>query len=247
MADQESKVSGRFVRALMLMGAMALFSVGLAFVLGASGIQALVGRQEARASRSSDETRVSLKPSESTVRRGEQLTLTIELEDVSSLYGLYYVIYFDPQILEVVDADLGTLGIQIYQDRIFEGRNVCWRVNDANNVTGVITYGAMLCAPSPPFYGSGDSGEIRFYAKNVGVSAVRFDRAVSVLSDANARPITTAWQSAQVTVILGAETPSPTGTVVPSPTSTGAPGPTHTPTPVMSPELRYLLPLIRRG
>lgn len=246
MADQESRTSGRFVRALMLMGAVALLSVGLAFVLGAGDIQALVGRQDAHASPSSDETQVALKPRDPTVRVGEHLTLTIELEDVSNLYALYYVIYFDPQILEVMDVDPSTSGIQIHQERIFEGRTVCWRVNDANNVTGVITYGAMLCAPSPPFSGSGDSGQIKLRAKDVGVSAVRFDHAVSALSDANARPITTTWENARVTVILGDETrtPSPTGTAVPSPTSTGTP----IPTPITSPELRYLLlPLIRRG
>ena len=242
MVDKESKSSDKLVRALTLVVAIALLSLGLACLLGAGDIKALAGRREPPALRSSDETQVALKPRESTVRTGRELTLTIELEDVANLYALYYVIYFDPQILEVVDVDTSTPGIQIGQDRIFEGRNVCWRVNEANNVTGVITYGAMLCAPSLPFNGSGDSGKIRFYAKGVGLSSVRFDRRTSALSDANARPITTTWEDAQVTVIVGDETQTP------SPTATSTPGPSHTLTPIASPTLRDLfLPLIRRG
>ncbi len=164
---------------------------------------------------------VKIVPATSTIQVGETVVVSVTVENVSNLFGAEFHLSFDASILEVVDADAGTGGIQISMGDFLAPDFVAQ--NLADNATGTIDFAISQMAPHAAVSGSGTLATITFKGKAAGTASVSFTSVL--LADAGGGQIPSSSQNATVTVTSGATaTPSPT---TPAPTT---PAPTASPT-----------------
>ncbi len=176
---------------------------------------------------------VQVVPLNSTVAVGQTVDISVNIENVSQLYGVGMVVLFDANVLEVVDADPGKEGVQVAAGGFFNPG-----IEQLNTVTGgKIEYDYAILRPSSPVDGSGTLIKITFRGKTAGASAITLD--TMLLSDPNGQRIPATLQSGSLTVGDGT-TPPPAPTATPTPTvapvQTAAPTPPPAPpTPVATP------------
>ena len=145
--------------------------------------------QESRATLRPDPLNLELRP-------GSQGTLKVVVENVHGLYGLEFHLLFDPQVVEVVDADPDQAGIQIEPSAIWKNGFVA--VNRVDARSGRIDFAATLLRPAAPISGDRTMAVIRFVGAKVGVSALRIES--GILSTGEAERITFAWQAGSIGV-----------------------------------------------
>jgi hypothetical protein len=141
---------------------------------------------------------VSFQPSAAKINAGDTVTLTIHMDTVTGLYGLQYKVLFNPQVLQVLDADPSMDGVQIGGSELFQGYGK-FETNAVDNATGVITYVVTLVGEHA-ITATGSLGWIAFQAQGDGASGVHFDPEWTALSDAQGFPIPSQWGSAHITV-----------------------------------------------
>lgn len=150
----------------------------------------------------------SLTPDPLAIAGCEIAVLTVRINDVINLYGADVLLTFDPNVLEVVDADGNSgNGIQVENAGMLSSRIWVAR-NEANNGAGTVRYAVTLLNPAPPVNGSGDFIRIYFRAKTAGTSVLHFsyiklaapggEEIISTAVDGSA--ITTAPDAATVTI-----------------------------------------------
>jgi hypothetical protein len=158
-------------------------------------------------------TMATLTPATQTVGVDETTTVTLAVQDVQDLYGYEVEIAYDPAILEVVDADGGTTGVQVAlgswlaADFVFQ--------NEADNTLGTIVCVLSQLSPTPAVSGNGDLLTITFRGLASGTSEVRFTDLT--LANEDGIPISTGQADAQIEVTGGSPpaSPTPTPTVEP--------------------------------
>ena len=117
---------------------------------------------------------VSLDPAYSRIDVGDLITLTVRSGDLDQLYGFQWKLRFNPGVLQVVDADTATAGVQIISSDVFVGKTNLEVSNTADNTTGEIIYGQMLYLEAHGVDGEAVLGQVVFRAIAEGVSALRF-------------------------------------------------------------------------
>ncbi|MGC9521295.1 MAG: LysM peptidoglycan-binding domain-containing protein [Anaerolineae bacterium] len=160
---------------------------------------------------------VKLVPASSTVDVGDQVVVSVMVEDVTNLFGVEFHITFDPNIVEVVDADAGTAEVQVGFGDFLSPDFVAQ--NEADNTTGVIDFAISQMPTHGPVSGSGTLATITFKGRASGTSDVAFSNVL--LADSGGAQIPASAQNASVTV-PGEATPPPT-TTTPPPTTTTPP------------------------
>jgi hypothetical protein len=115
---------------------------------------------------------LGFEPPEATWSVGGSFTLDIMVFEVSDLYGIELELSFEPTTVEVVDADLGTSGIQI-QPGVCPSPDFV-ALNEVDNSTDTIIYAATSLSPSPPCDGGGVIASITFHGLVEGSSPVNF-------------------------------------------------------------------------
>jgi len=175
-------------------------------------------------------TTVTIDPGSSEVAVGAETTVSIKIENIADLYGVEVHLTFDPALLEVVDANSGTDGVQIEAGDLLE-LDVDIE-NDVDQSAGQIDFAISQMPPHDPVSGSGVLATITFRGKAAGASAVSFDEAL--LSDKDGGEITADIQDGTITITGEGDTPTPTST--PENTATSTPTPENTPTPTSTPE-----------
>jgi hypothetical protein len=80
---------------------------------------------------------------------------------------------FDTSLLEVVDADAGSPGIQVSPGSLLVPP-LFQALNTADNVAGTVGFAATQLHPTAPAYGSGTVAVIRFRARGAGTSPLSF-------------------------------------------------------------------------
>ena len=180
---------------------LCLISLGVILAFGLAGsVRAAPGPEAGDLPQMDEPVRVYLDPTSATITRCGTLEMNIQVQAVPGLWGIQYMIHFDPNILEVVDANPTMAGIQIYPAEVFAGKSVLQGANSADNAAGTITYAVSMINPQDePFFGSGSLGRIVFRPKGQGASLVSFDVDRSRLVGANALEIPTKWEPATVT------------------------------------------------
>lgn len=110
------------------------------------------------------------------VGTGFEFNLPVYLRQVTDLYALKIEMTFDPNVLEVIDADSATPGTQIQLGELLLGTGQSLLVfsNQADNVNGLITFAVSLNGNVQGVTGSGNLAYIPFRAKGVGNTSVRF-------------------------------------------------------------------------
>ena len=102
----------------------------------------------------------------------ETVNVEVWINDVTDLYGADVRLSFDPAVVEVVDADPNTAGVQI-ADGDFLG-NIFTAENEVDNSAGTIIYAVTQLNPQLPANGSGILAVISFRAKSVGATDLQF-------------------------------------------------------------------------
>jgi len=146
--------------------------------------------------------------SASSLQVGSEVTIAIQLQNITDLYGVEIQLSFNPGILQVQDDKAGTVGIQIQPGDVPDPQ-LCFVVqNAADNAAGIIAYGVSLLRPSPPATGSGVLARFRFKGLAAGTSNVSITRLSIVASDSCCLDVTK--ESGSITVV----SPTPTGGTV---------------------------------
>jgi len=170
-----------------------------------------------------------LTPAYQNIDVAQTATVTLHVEDVDNLYGYQVAIIFDPAILEVIDADASTPGVQVSLGTFVQPDFV--QQNNADNSVGAIVCVVSQMNPSPAVSGSGDLLSITFRGKATGTSDIHFTDLR--LARINGTEIPTTRQDAQITV-GGVPQPTPTATATNTSTPTATTPATNTPTPTLT-------------
>lgn len=120
------------------------------------------------------QTTIQVIPQTVKVKTGRDVTVELLIDQVSDLYGAQLHLTFDPQVVEVVDADPAQEGVQIEPGTVPSPDYVVQ--NKADNRAGTIDYALTQLPPRDPASGAGVMARVTFRGKMVAVSEVRFDR-----------------------------------------------------------------------
>jgi len=169
-------------------------------------------------------TQVKLVPGEALIGVEQTIEMTVQVENIANLYGVEIFITFDPNLLEVVDADPNKPGTQITTGDFLSGG-----MEGANVVAnGRIEYIMQQVSPNPPSNGGGVLARITFKGIGSGQADVRIDDLF--LSDQGGNGIGCSFLGSQITIQAGSvdsSTPTPFSPTPVPPTATPVP-----PTPV---------------
>jgi hypothetical protein len=127
---------------------------------------------------------------------GETSTFDLTIDEIADLYGVEVHLRFDPEALEVVDADPSTAGIQV-QSGTFPAPDFVVQ-NQADNDAGTIDYTVVQLPPSEPGSGSGVAAVVTFRAKQPTVSRIEIES--FVLADTTGHSIGAVHRDGQVRV-----------------------------------------------
>jgi LysM repeat protein len=169
-------------------------------------------------------------PSSSTIAVGETVTLDVQIQSVTNLYGAEVRLSFDPMRLQVQDAMAYQTGVQVQPGTFPNPADGFVAVNSVDNAAGTIVYAITLLAPAAPVSGDGILARIVFQGVSGGSASVIFT-SVSLLDNLT-QPISASTGNATITVTGGTTPvpPTPTPTTVPP-----TPGPSPTPSPTATP------------
>ncbi len=165
---------------------------------------------------------VRLEPAAGNVDVGQTIDVNVVVADVTNLYAVEVHLTYDPNLLEVVDANPAMAGVQV-------GLGPFLAVdytpqNQVDQGAGQIDFAYSQMAPSSPASGTGVIATITFRGKAAGTSALSFTSVI--LADQGAAAIPATPENGQLVV----GTPPTATPVPPTPTPSG-PTPTPTPTP----------------
>ncbi len=191
---------------------------------------------------------VKIVPAEATIQVGQTIELTVRVENIANLFGADWSIKFDPNLLEVVDADPNMPGVQIAAGDLLSSDYV-----PTNQVVdGTISYVVQQVEPSMPVSGSGALARITFRAKASGVSDIVLEEAY--LSNFDGDGLFSVLQNGKLTIVsAGGEVPTATPappTPTPAPTTPPPPTPkpsTTTPSPAYNCVNLQGYHIVRRG
>ena len=173
-------------------------------------------------------TTVTVDPPGSEVAVGATTTVDVRINNVSGLYGAEVHLTFDPALLQVVDADQDTPGVQI-QPGPFLSPDFTAQ-NEVDQGAEKIDFAIAQRPPQEPVSGGGVLVTITFRGEAAGTSGIGFLNVI--LSDRIGIPISASTQDGTLTITQGVtETPTPTATPTNTPTPTHTPTPSDTPTP----------------
>jgi hypothetical protein len=125
--------------------------------------------------------------------------LDLAITQVSGLYGVEAHLRFDPEILEVVDADPTREGVQIEAGTFPTPDFVA--LNHVDNAAGTIDYAATQLSPREPREGSGVVARITVRAKQPSTTLVEIEK--FILTDTSAGIIDAVVENGQIRVRQG--------------------------------------------
>jgi hypothetical protein len=139
---------------------------------------------------------VYVSPPDLRIRIGQQTTIELTVDQVSGIYGAEVHLRFDPEVLQVVDADPDQAGTQLELGTLPSPDFVVQ--NRADNSTGTIDYAVTQLPPNQPGEGQGVIARITFEALQPAVSPVQFES--FVLADTEGKNIAAVSQDGQIQV-----------------------------------------------
>ncbi|MBN1218212.1 MAG: N-acetylmuramoyl-L-alanine amidase [Anaerolineae bacterium] len=123
---------------------------------------------------SPDDPTVGLSPAFLLLALGGSETAQVEVADIADLYGVDLRLSYDPEVVEVVDADPDTPGVQVALGSVFEGVETFMVENEVSD--GVINIAVARRSPAPPFAGTGSLIAVTWQAKAFGETPVVFEQ-----------------------------------------------------------------------
>ena len=154
---------------------------------------------------------LAVSPTSNTVTVGSNFTVSVVLDTASqSVAGVdVYSLHFNPAVLQVVDADSGTSGIQITPGTLMPVN----QYNTVNNATGVIQFSQISSTSGTNFTGTGNLASITFTTIASGNSTLTFDFTPGSTTDCNVAvlysDVLTAVTNGSYTVSAGSDATAP--------------------------------------
>jgi LysM repeat protein len=189
-------------------------------------------------------TAVGVDPAWQRIGPEGRIEVAIRIENVTRLYGIEVHLAFDPNYLEIQDADPEKPGVQL-QTGTFPAPDFVVQ-NQADNVLGTIDYAVSQLAPREPVDGGGVLTTITVRAKGEGTSRLAFTGAK--LADPDGQQIPAQTLEGEIVVAVGALSVQPTATVEGPPTATpvviATPLTTQVPTPTEVPAAALAEPTV---
>ncbi len=143
------------------------------------------------------QTVVKVVPQTLKLRVGERATVDLVIEQVAELFGAEIHLTFDPDVLEVVDADGTKEGVQI-EPGVLPAPDFVVQ-NAADNQAGTVDYALTQLKPSEPRSGDGLLARVTFRGKSAASSQILLEQ--FVLADIEGTAIEALPQHAQVRVM----------------------------------------------
>jgi hypothetical protein len=112
---------------------------------------------------------VRMAPASAQVAAGETVDVAVEVVDVQNLYGFDVTVTFDPQVVEVVDADPNLAGVQVAQGLFLDPGFAV--INAADNAAGSAHFVMTQLNPSEPKSGTGSLIVVKLRGKVAGASS----------------------------------------------------------------------------
>ncbi len=112
---------------------------------------------------------VRIAPASLQVAAGGTVDLAIEVVSGSNMYGFDAEVSFNPQAIEVVDADPSKAGVQVAMGTLMDPGFLI--LNQADNTAGTIRVATTQLNPSDPKTGSGNLVVVRFKGKQVNLTS----------------------------------------------------------------------------
>jgi hypothetical protein len=134
-------------------------------------IASLAGQNASLPARA-DGTTITLSPDTQTVAVGEAASVDIIIEGVENLYAADIRLAFDPDVLQVIDANNRMPGIQIALGPLLTQYQYVVVRAEADNSAGTVWVALSQLNPAPPVTGGGVLAHISFRAQSPGESAV---------------------------------------------------------------------------
>lgn len=142
-------------------------------------------------------TMVVIDPPICEVGVGTTTTVDIRIEDVTDLFGAEVRLAFNPALLEVVDADPETTGVQI-QPGTFPSPDFIAQ-NSVDQSAGRIDFAVAQMPLHEPVSGSGILAVITFRGKAAGTSDLNFSEVI--LANPDGVPISAGAQGGSLTIL----------------------------------------------
>ena len=117
-------------------------------------------------------SRLELSVHPAKVQVGETFTMEVRVKNAPSIYGADVSLSFDPQVLEVVDADSNQAGIKITPGAFIDPARSFILRHVVDGQQGKIHYALALLNPAPEAKGNGTLLTITFRAKASGVTTI---------------------------------------------------------------------------
>ena len=96
------------------------------------------------------------------VEMDQEFTIDVLVENAPEVYGADVQLGFDPAVLQVVDADNRTDGVQLSAGSFFDPAQSFFLQNMVDNSTGTMHLAMTLLNPAPPVQGDGLLCQITF-------------------------------------------------------------------------------------
>ncbi len=112
--------------------------------------------------------RLRLSATDTTLSVNQEVTVDVQVENIPTIYGADIRLTFDPNVLEVVDADEDSPGIQLHPGQFIDPEKSFILQLSADNEAGTVDYALSLLNPAPPVEGKGILVQITFRAKAEG-------------------------------------------------------------------------------
>jgi len=163
-------------------------------------------------------TLVAVEPSELNLNSGESANLSVTVNAIDDFYGFEIHLQYDPNSLQILDADPDISGVQVQAGDLFdEGQGFLVR-NQADNQNGELTYAFTLLAPAAPMTGSGSLIEFELEAIAEGSSLLELE---AILASPDGTALRINLENGQITIGTGGpDQPTMTATTKSPPSDT---------------------------
>lgn len=159
----------------------------------------LADAYEAKTDPGGDGPVVRITPASLQIGLGANGQTAVEAVEVTNLFGVELELTYDPNIVNVVDADAAKTGVQVELGDFFDGVDFLVVKNEAKD--GKITLAATRQAPAPGFTGATSLVNVTWQGKNSGQTALTLTKLK--LSTPNGQAITATPQPGQIQVKSG--------------------------------------------
>lgn len=112
-----------------------------------------------------EQSRITLSVENLELTVGQEINVDVVVENMPQVYGADVELTFNPEQLEVVDADESLPGVQLQAGDFIDAEQGFFLQNEVNNQAGIIDYALTLLNPAPPAEGNGVLATIAFRAK----------------------------------------------------------------------------------